>query len=89
MLTETKSPQRRRRGGWAAQPKHPRPNRKLIELRINAGLSPNYLALRAGVSRDSVRSAEAGRRVSPRIQLQIAEVFGLKPLDIWQLEDQL
>lgn len=62
------------------------PNRRLEELRVNEGLSPNALAYRAGVSGNTVRLAEAGMVPSPRVQYQIAAVFKLKPLDIWPLE---
>lgn len=65
-----------------------RPNRRLVALRINEGLSPNTLAYRAGVSGNTIRLAEAGFRPSPRVQYAVAAVFGLKPLDIWPLEEQ-
>lgn len=66
-----------------------RPNRRLQELRINAGLSPADLAARAGITANSVRLAERGHVPGPRIQFAIAQVFGLLPLDIWPLEKQL
>jgi lambda repressor-like predicted transcriptional regulator len=66
-----------------------RPNRKLQQLRLNEGLSPNALAYRAGVSGNTIRMAEAGFRPEPRNQFSIASVFGLLPLDIWPIEDQL
>lgn len=62
------------------------PNRRLLELRLNEGLSPNDLAYRAGVSGNTVRMAEAGFMPSPRVQFAIARVFGLRPLEIWPLE---
>ena len=65
------------------------PNRRLQELRINAGLSPNDLAVRAGVSGNVVRLAEKGYVPGPRIQFAIARVFELLPLDIWPLDRQL
>lgn len=65
-----------------------RPNRKLQQLRLNQGLSPNALAYRAGVSGNTIRMAEAGFRPEPRIQFAVANVFNLLPLDIWPLEDQ-
>lgn len=64
------------------------PNRRLQELRINAGLSPNDLAYRAGTSGKTVRMVEAGWVPSPRLQFQIAAVFELKPLDLWPIERQ-
>lgn len=65
-----------------------KPNRKLATLRLNSGLSPNQLAFRAEVSGPTVRLAEKGHVPSPRVQFQIAEVFGLEPLDLWPLENQ-
>lgn len=64
------------------------PNRKLQELRLNEGLSPNELALRAGISGKTVRLAEGGAIPTPRVQFAIARVFGLLPLDLWGLERQ-
>jgi transcriptional regulator with XRE-family HTH domain len=65
-----------------------RPNRKLQTLRLNAGLSPNQLAYRAGVSGPTVRLAERGHCPSPRVQLALASVFDLEPLDLFPLETQ-
>lgn len=73
-------------------PRTPRrkvPNRKLQELRLNAGLSPNDLAYRVGVSGKTIRYIESGALPHPRIQFAIASVFGLLPLDIWPLETQI
>lgn len=64
------------------------PNRHLSGLRINAGLSPNDLAYRAGISGNTVRMAEAGFTPSPRVQFAIAHEFGLLPLDIWPIQTQ-
>lgn len=64
------------------------PNRRLQELRINAGLSPNDLAYRAGVSGKAVRMAETGHIPTPRVQFAIAAVFDLLPLDLWPLQRQ-
>lgn len=64
-----------------------RPHRQLQQLRINAGLSPNALAYRAGVSGNTIRMVEAGFRPTPRVQFAIAEVFGLLPLDLWPIEE--
>jgi DNA-binding XRE family transcriptional regulator len=64
------------------------PNRKLQELRLNHGLSPNALGYRAGVSGKTVRMAEMGWTPSPRVQFALAEVFDLRPLDLWPLERQ-
>lgn len=64
------------------------PNRRLQELRINAGLSPNDLAYRAGVSGKTIRLAEAGFTPGPRIQRAISDVLQLAPLELWPLERQ-
>lgn len=64
------------------------PNRELQALRINAGLSPNDLAYRAGISGNTARMAEAGFIPSPRVQFAIARVFDRSPLDIWPIETQ-
>lgn len=65
------------------------PNRQLMELRINQGLSPNDLAYRAGISGKTVRMAEAGFLPSPRVQHAIAQVFDLSPTAIWPLHLQV
>lgn len=62
------------------------PHLRLKELRVNAGLSPNDLAYRAGVSGKTIRMVEAGFIPSPRVQLQVAAVFDLKPLDLWPFD---
>jgi DNA-binding XRE family transcriptional regulator len=62
------------------------PHLKLKELRVNAGMSPNDLAFRVGVSGKTIRMAEAGWIPSPRTQFQIAAAFGLLPLDLWPFE---
>lgn len=64
------------------------PNRRLQELRINAGLSTTDLAYRAGTSAKTIRLAEKGYVPGPRLQFQIAQVFELLPLDLWPLERQ-
>ena len=64
------------------------PNRRLQELRINAGLSQRDLATETKVSTGSIRLAEAGFTPGPRIQFAIASYFDLKPLDIWPLSRQ-
>jgi transcriptional regulator with XRE-family HTH domain len=64
------------------------PNRRLQALRLNAGLSPNQLAYRAGVSGPTVRLAERGHCPSPRVQLALASVFEMEPLELFPLETQ-
>ena len=66
-----------------------RTNTKLIALRINAGLSPNDLGRRIGVSGQTIRMAEAGFIPGPRIQFAIAQEFDLLPLDLWPIEQQV
>ena len=63
-------------------------NVRLRGLRINAGLSPNDLGRRIGVSGQTIRMAEAGFVPGPRIQFAIAQEFDLLPLDIWSLDMQ-
>lgn len=65
-----------------------RPNRLLIELRINAGLSTVDLAHRVGVSAKTIRMAEAGFTPGPRIQFAVAQAFDCEPLDLWPMERQ-
>lgn len=71
--------------------RRPRPNRKLRELRINAGLSPEQLGYRTGLSGKQLRAIEAGivRRPHPRTQFAIAQEFDLLPLDVFPLEEQV
>jgi DNA-binding XRE family transcriptional regulator len=68
--------------------RRPRTNRHLIELRINAGMSPNDLARRAHVSGNTVRAAERGLYVDPRSQYAIASALGVRPLDVFPFERQ-
>lgn len=66
-----------------------RKNMRLIELRLNAGMSREDLALAANVSRETIRLLETTDYV-PHIgtQLRVAKVFGLGPLDLWPLKRQ-
>jgi DNA-binding XRE family transcriptional regulator len=63
-------------------------NRALIEMRLNAGLTPNDLARRAGVSGNTVRAAERGMYVDPRSQHAMASALGVQPLDVFPFERQ-
>lgn len=65
-----------------------RPHLELIALRVNAGLSREALAARAGVSRETVRMAEAGFVPTVRTQFALAKTFGKLPLDLWPIERQ-
>jgi DNA-binding XRE family transcriptional regulator len=64
------------------------PNRQLVALRINAGLSRDQLGARTGVSRETIRLAEAGFVPGPRVQFALASEFQKMPLDIWPLDQQ-
>ena len=66
----------------------PRSNRDLIEARLNAGLTPNDLAYRAGLSGNTVRAAERGLYVGPRAQFAITRALGLLPLAVFPWERQ-
>jgi transcriptional regulator with XRE-family HTH domain len=65
-----------------------RSNRPLIEARLNAGLTPNDLAYRAGLSGNTVRAAERGLYVGPRAQYAIARALNLLPLVLFPWERQ-
>lgn len=60
-----------------------RPHHLLIELRLAAGMSPNDLAARSGLSGKTVRLAEKGFIPGPRAQFALAGVFDRGPLDLW------
>ena len=66
----------------------PRVNRQLMELRLNAGMTPNDLALRAGLSGNTVRAAERGLYVDPRSQFALANARGVLPLEVFPFERQ-
>lgn len=65
-----------------------RPNRVLTELRINAGMTPNDLAHRAGLSGNTIRAAERGLYVEPRSQFAIAQALGRLPLEVFPFDRQ-
>ena len=62
------------------------PHLKLKSLRTNAGMTPNELAYRAGVSGKTIRMVEAGFIPTPRTQFQIASVFELQATDLWPFD---
>lgn len=68
--------------------KRHKPNTKLFGLRINEGWARADLAYRTGLSVETIRLAEMGIVPGPRAQFAIAQQFGLRPLDIWPLEQQ-
>ena len=55
---------------------------KLVELRINEGLSQRELAQKANVSNQSVSKLERGGRVRPATLKKIADALGVKPMDL-------
>lgn len=65
-----------------------RVNRDLIEARLNAGLTPNDLGYRAGISGNTVRAAERGLYVGPRAQYAMARALSVGPLDLFPWERQ-
>lgn len=65
-----------------------RTNRELVEARLNAGLTPNDLAYRAGISGNTVRAAERGLYVGPRAQFAIAHALGTTVLAVFPWERQ-
>lgn len=58
----------------------------LRELRFNAGLSPEQLGEKAGVSGHTIRRLEAGGRPRPAIAKKIADHFEVTPSDLWPAE---
>lgn len=70
------------------QGRKPRRNLALSTLRINAGLMPNDLARRAGVSGNTVRAAERGEYIDVRSQSAIAAALNARVLDLFPLERQ-
>jgi transcriptional regulator with XRE-family HTH domain len=55
---------------------------KLVELRINQGLSQNRLAQLSGVSQTAVWKIEQGGGANPATLKKLAEVLGVKPVDL-------
>lgn len=70
------------------QPRKHRPNLELIGLRLNEGLSREALGYRIGVSRETIRMAEAGFVPTVRVQFALAATFKKRPLDLWPIEKQ-
>lgn len=65
-----------------------RRNRVLIELRLDAGLMPNDLARRAGISGNTVRAAERGEYVDARSQYAIANALDAARVVVFPFERQ-
>jgi transcriptional regulator with XRE-family HTH domain len=66
-----------------------RPAAGLKQKRLDRGLSHRALARLAGISEGTARSAERGQIPTPAVQFKIAQVFGLRPTDLWPLQDEL
>jgi transcriptional regulator with XRE-family HTH domain len=55
---------------------------KLVELRINKGLSQNRLAHLSGVSQTAIWKIERGGGANPATLKKLADVLGVKPVDL-------
>jgi DNA-binding XRE family transcriptional regulator len=77
-----------RQDGPRRTPRRKTPHLEFIALRVNAGLSRELLAYRAGVSRETIRLVENGHLPGPRLQFALASAFGVQPLDLWPIERQ-
>jgi transcriptional regulator with XRE-family HTH domain len=55
---------------------------KLVELRINKGLSQNRLAQLSGASQTAVWKIEQGGGANPATLKKLADVLGVKPVDL-------
>ena len=65
-----------------------RPNWPLVRARLEAGLSPNDLGHRAGVTGNTVRAAERGDYIEPRSQRAISRALDLDLLALFPIERQ-
>ncbi len=55
---------------------------KIVELRVNQGLTQRELARRAGVSNTSLWKIERGGGATPPTLKKLADVLGVKPVDL-------
>jgi transcriptional regulator with XRE-family HTH domain len=55
---------------------------KLVELRINKGLSQNRLAQLSGVSQTAIWKIERGGGANPATLKKVADVLGVEPVDL-------
>ena len=61
-----------------------------IAKRLNAGLSIAEVALKAGVSKRHIVSAEnGGPRPHPRNAKKVADYYGCQVTDIWPVEEEV
>lgn len=59
--------------------------RKLKELRINRGLSPEQLGGKLGISGRTIRRVEEGKRPTVRTMFALAREFDCEVTDLWPL----
>ena len=55
---------------------------KLRELRVNQGLTQRQLARKAGISNTSLAKIERGGGAMPPTLKKLADVLGVKPVDL-------
>ena len=55
---------------------------KLLELRINKGLSQNRLAQLSGISQAAIWKIENGGGANPATLKKLADVLGVRPVDL-------
>jgi DNA-binding XRE family transcriptional regulator len=61
----------------------------LETLRLNAGLSPEQLAEKCGVSNVTIRNAErTGNRPQPQTAKKLADHFDLAVTDLWPVKER-
>lgn len=53
--------------------------------RLDLGLSPEQLGELIGVSGKTIRRIENGGIPTPRVQFLLAQHFGMRPTDLWQV----
>lgn len=54
--------------------------------RFDAGLTPEELGAKIGISGRTIRRIEAGHVPGPAVAKKIADHFKVKPSDIWPVE---
>jgi transcriptional regulator with XRE-family HTH domain len=59
--------------------------RRLKQLRVNRGLSPEQLGSRVGVSGRTIRRVEEGGRPTVRTMFLLAKEFDCEVVDLWPL----
>lgn len=62
------------------------PLRNFLADRLDAGESLTERAERIGVHRRTLEQVEAGKMPSPRLAKRIADFYGLKVSELWDLE---